>query len=263
MGEINDADVTIELQSIAANQDQNFNNIENMATNMQKKNAFSNTLSAVLGDLSAQNWNHPSGQGWPLIDWNKVDGLDKFFDNQNSWIIRNQVIADTSEELAKLQFAGSAISQQDLLGSEWFESWLFDKALAPDDNIKRLLFWYGEDFGTDLEAEPKGGVRVIDWALWKQNFITANDLGKAILLKNLTVLASRVDGWKEAADIHMLVFNGNSDALKAIALVKGDKNLGTNVIGKWKEIASDSSNEKLKKIAGEVLKIHEIKIEAP
>ncbi|MEN8755209.1 MAG: hypothetical protein ABF332_04535, partial [Akkermansiaceae bacterium] len=57
----------------------------------------------------------------------------------------------------------------------------------------------------------------------------------------------------EVADMHMLVFNGNNDTLKAIALVKGLKNLGTDIVNKWRDIVDNSSNLKLKVLAEAVL----------
>ena len=258
MGAIDEATAELELQNIVADQEQNFTNLEGLTTDLEKKNAFSTILSDVLGNLAIQQWNPPSG-AWPIVDWGKVDKLDNFFQDQFNWIIQDEVIADTAKTLAKLQFSGSVVFQQTSLASGWFESWLLEKVLAPDDNIKRVIFWYGEDFGSDLEGE----IRVINWNLWEQTFNAANDLGKAIILKNLTVLASRVDGWENVADIHMLVFNGNNDALKAIALVKGHKNLGDGVIDKWKDIAQNSTNAKLKNLAQEVLERQQIEIEQP
>lgn len=261
-GDIDYVAAELEFQKIVAAQEDNFNNLEGSKAELEKKDLFSLILEDSLGILADQDWNHPLGD-WPIIDWEKVNGRGSFFQDQFNWIIKDGVIADTAENLARLQFSGSILSQQTLLGSSWFESWFLDQATASDDNVKKLLFWYSEDFGADLKKTPEKGVRVVDWNLWRQSFDAADELGKAIILKNLTMWASRVDGWKTASDIHLSVFNGNNDALKAIALVKSDKNLGDEVISKWKDMALNSRNIKIKRLAQDVLALYQIEIGKP
>lgn len=240
------------LENIMNSQEQSFTDLEALETDLEKKNSFSAIISDVFGDFDDQPWAHPTGQ-WPIVDWNKVDTLEGFFSDQFDWIVQEEAIADTPVELAKLQFCGSVVAQQGALGSTWYQSWLLDQALAGVGNTKLLVFWYGEDYGVDIEPNPDEPMRVIDWAPWSQAFNGADDLGKAIILKNATALASRFDGWGEVADMHMLVFNGNNDTLKAIALVKGHKNLGTDIVNKWRDIVDNSSNLKLKVLAEAVL----------
>ena len=61
------------------------------------------------------------------------------------------------------------------------------------------------------------------------------------------------DDWDKLKEIHLSVFNGNDDDLKAIALVKGSASLGDAVIAKWTDLAENSTNAKLKSLAQEAI----------
>jgi hypothetical protein len=234
------------------------------STDVEKKNQLSIVLNSIANNVLNRQWLHPSGPEWPILDWTKVDKIDSFFKDQFEVVNTVGVVAQSNKDAARFAYAASLLSRISTLGEPWFQSWLREISKGNDSNLKRLVFIsvndLGEDYLNALDAES-GEQLVVDWNAWKQAYDQSNKLGKAILLKSMTRLALITDNWEKLKEIHLSVFNGNDDELKAIALVKGDNGIGQEIVTEWKEIAKNSTNAKLKKLAQEVLDRQQIEIE--
>ena len=134
----------------------------------------------------------------------------------------------------------------------WFEDWLFVLAKSSNENLKRLLFFTISNFGEDM-LKGSDTLRAIDWNKWETAFNQSDNLGKSLLLVCMTDLASRSEDYEKVATIHIGVFNGTNDDLKAIALYTGVKKLGPGVVIKWQDIADNHPNPKMKILAQELL----------
>lgn len=149
----------------------------------------------------------------------------------------------------ELRGSGALILDAMAKGETWAEQWLLEAAEGADDNMKRMMYWFSGDFGADMEQPA----RVVSWTEWQQAFNAANDLGKAIILKNMTLLAVFKEEFTTAAAIHTSVLNGTNRELKAIALTYGHEDLGSSVKTLWEGIANDTSDAHLKALAEEAL----------
>lgn len=232
----------------------------------EKKQLFSDILQEIANPVLSRQWIHPSDADWPLVDWARVNKADSFFDDQVKIIKTVGVVAQTDNEIARFVYTRNLLSCSASTGEPWFQSWLLNIAKDNDTNLKRLVFMSVDELGidhhrvTDFET---GDTFETNWDAWKQAYDQSNKLGKAILLKCMTRLALITDNWEKLKEIHLSVFNGNDDELKAIALVKGDNGLGDEIVTKWKGISENSTNAKLKNLAQEVLERLQIEIVEP
>jgi len=229
------------------------------ASNEDKTIQFPNILDSIAHDVLLKQWVHPTNGAWPLVDWTRVDKLDSFFDNQSNVVETKGVVADSDDQAARFAYAHSLISASSASGESWFQVWLLNLAKENDSNLKRLTFLSADECGVDFnktQSSESGEQFVVDWNAWKFSYDQSNKLGKAILLKCMTRLAIITDNWDKLKEIHLSVFNGNDDDLKAIALVKGSSSLGEAVIAKWTDLAENSTNAKLKNLAQQALTRH-------
>ena len=232
----------------------------------EKKQLFSNILEEVGNPVLSRQWAHPSGVDWPLVDWPRVDKLESFFDDQFKVVETVGVVAQTNNEMARFVYAGRFLSVFASNGKLWYQDWLLNHAKGNDSNLKWLIFFNVDELGIDHHrvVDFESGEKFeMDWNAWKLAYDQSNKLGKAILLKCMTRLALITEDWAKLTQIHLSVFNANDDDLKATALVKGDNGLGDGVIDKWKDIAQNSANAKLKNLAQEVLERQQIEIKKP
>lgn len=255
------------LQQIKADQDQisaqiradypNFNEAEPANKIIQ----FSSILNQVGSSVYSKAWNYSGNASLPIVDWNQVDKIGSFEEDQDKLIINNDLVIilldnQTNNEAARLRTMASLINHYCLEGRNWFGDWIQAKAKANDDNLKWLVYRCADNFSENYYNSTKtvpGDELAVDWAAWKATFDQSNKLGKAILLKCMTRLAITTDSWEKVREIHLSVFNGNDDDLKAIALVKGNSKLGDAVIAKWNDLAENSTNLKLKSLAQQAI----------
>lgn len=226
------------------------------ASDTEKRNQFTAMLNSVAGAVFAKQWEHPTNENWSLVDWSKVDTLDNFFSNQTEVLENVGVVADTNDEAARFGLAYSLVSAGSSSGADWFQVWLMNQAQANDSNLKWLVYFSADDLGIDnfkFDTDGKREVLTVDWNAWKQAYDNSNKLGKAILLKCMTRMALITKQWDRLKEIHLSVFNGADDELKAIALIKGDNGLGDTVMAKWSDIANNSTNAKLKSLAQQII----------
>ncbi len=152
--------------------------------------------------------------------------------------------------------AGSLILSAALDGEQWGKKLLLDIAQRPDGNLKRLTYWSAKHFALDWNTrESESGSAApwpVNWTAWQQAYNASNALGKAIILKNATMLAVRRSDFAVAATINLSALSGTDRELKPIALAFGDPALGSAVTAKWAEIAGNASDPQMQALAQEV-----------
>ncbi len=222
-----------------------------------KGDKFTLMLREIAGAILERQWIYPGETEWPLIDWSKVNSVSNLINDQKKIIETSHVVAQNDEELAKI---GAVVEATIIMGSNasvWYEDWLLSLAKGSNTNLKRLVFLTTKSFGEDMEEET-GSTRIVDWNKWEAAFNQADKLGKALLLVCMTDLAGRNENYTKLTAMHLSVFEGTNDDLKAIALYAGDRSLGPAVISKWQDIADNHSNVKLKALAQELLNRHSV-----
>jgi len=235
------------------------------ADNVAKQGLFSGILNDIAGSLLSKQWVYSGGGDWPVVDWNLVDKMENFFEDQDKDLLYDSEIikiAQDNEEAAKAVWLVHLLSVPCSDGETWYGDWLQNIAKGGDTNLKRIVYRSVEDFGEDRANKYPDQEPVADWNAWKQSYDQSNQLGKAILLKCMTRLALITEDWDKLKQIHLSVFNGNDDALKAIALIKGNSKLGDDVIVKWTDLAENSTNAKLKSLAEQVVARHTGEVES-
>lgn len=186
----------------------------------------------------------------------RVGSLMTFFSNQSDWVIADEAVCSTAEQLAELQFAASVIASYSAIGDAWFGEWVRNIATAPDSNLKWLTYWSIVDFGEELAVTEHAPIRVIDWQAWRTVYSSANLLGKAIILKCLSSLGQKTREPEEIDHIQSLAFADSSEALKAIAIASGSNASGASIQAEWNDLAANSSNPKLKALAAEAIALY-------
>lgn len=205
-------------------------------------------LAASENYLTSQ-WAEPSG-GWKLIEFPSDELLTVAEVRQQPW--RNssftKLVAQNEEEAVKLRGAGALMAVAASDGEQWGAGLLLDIASRPESNIKRLTYWFTSDFASD-----KGIIDwEIDWNEWQETYDESDPWGKAIILRNVTMLAVRRNEFSVAATINLSALSGANRELKAIALAFGNPALGAAVTARWAEIADDASDPQLQALAQEV-----------
>lgn len=218
---------------------------------------YEELIVAAGGDVLTATWPAPSG-GWKLFDF-PVSGnptVETVVGQQAQKVSNTKLIAQNETEAARLRGAGSLILGAALEGEQWGEKLLLDIAQRPDNNIKRLAYWFTKHFAQDwhTKGESATGAPVwpVNWSAWQQAYNAANPLGKAIILRNITTLAVRRNEVATAAAINLAALSGTDRELKAIALAFGDPALGSAVTAKWAEIANNAADPQLQALAQEV-----------
>lgn len=230
----------------------NYPHIDTLA-DPAKKTQLSAVITEVAGALLTKNWNHSSGQAWPLLDWNKVTNIETFYKDQREFLASPNPITQNVDEAAKFQFSGQYVFAASTVGEQWFRDWLRAELTGNQQNMKMLLFWNIEELGIDhARAESTTPINA-EWATWQLTFDQSDKIGKAILLKCLTRWAHLTDDWDTLKAIHLSVFNGVDDDLKAVALVSSDLHMGDDVRAKWQDLADNSTNLKLKALAQQAI----------
>ncbi|RBP45726.1 hypothetical protein DES53_102108 [Roseimicrobium gellanilyticum] len=198
--------------------------------------------------LSA-NWTIPAG-GWKLIEFPTGSNitLQGAQDQQRNKAYYTKLVAQNETNAMRLRGAGALMLDAASSGEQWAGTLLLDIAQRSDSNIKLLTYWSTRDFGQDANAIAW----TVDWNAWQQAYNAADSLGKAIILRNITMLAVRKNEFPVAAAINLSALSGTDRALKAIALAFGDPAFGASVTAKWTEIASDASDPQLQALAQEV-----------
>jgi hypothetical protein len=223
-------------------------------TDELKVQKFDELISQIGNPPLQRQWNYPGNPQWPLLDWEKVDKLDKLREDQLDVINLVGVVAQNDQEAAKLSVTGWILFNCGRDMEPWYEKWIFNLAKSQNANLKRLAFWHIRHFGEDIgESDETEGIRVIDWMQWGQTFNQSDSLGKAILLVCMTDLALIKEEFEKVAELHVSLFNGTNDDLKAIALYTGTRKLGAAVVAKWQDIADNHPNPKMKALAQEAL----------
>lgn len=226
-----------------------------------KKTQLSAIITEVTGAILAKNWNHESGSNWPLLDWNKVTSIDTFYKDQRDFLSSPNPITQNVDEAARFDFSGLFLAAASTVGEQWFRDWLRAEVTGNNQNMKMLLFWNVEDLGVDhARAENTNPINA-EWATWQTTFNQADKIGKAILLKCLTRWANVTNQWDTLRAIHLSVFNGNDNDLKAVALVSGDIHIGDQVMAKWQDLADNSPNQNLKSLADQAIKKYTVNVD--
>ncbi len=217
-----------------------------------KGEKFTLMLQEIAGMILGRQWTYPGGGEWPLIDWSKVLSLSNLVHDQRQILETTHTVAQSDEELAKIC---ALIEGTVTMGTEaelWYEDWLLSLAKSSNANLKRLVFLTTSSFGEDISRKT-GATRTIDWNKWESAFNQSDNLGKALLLVCMTDLALRKEEFAKVTELHLGVFNGTNDNLKAIALHSGTRKLGAAVVAKWQDIADNHANPKMKALAQEAL----------
>ena len=211
---------------------------------------------AASEGLLAATWPVPPG-GWKLLVFPATGNLTlRDVANQASQKASyTKLVAQNETEAVRLRGAGSLMLSATLDGEQWGEKLLLDIAQRPDGNTKRLTYWFTEHFAQDwhTQGESATGAPVwpVNWTAWQQAYNAANALGKAIILKNATMLAVRRSDFGVAATINLAALSGTDRELKAIALAFGDPALGSAVTAKWAEIAGNAADPQMQALAQE------------
>ncbi len=226
------------------------------ATDSEKTATYEQLLLASAEDmLGATPWTPPPG-GWKLFEFGGEISLQEVATQQSYKTLYTKVVAANETEAAKLRGLRVLAGVMAAEGEIWAEDLLLDIAQRPDDDLKRLIYWSTDHFGEDMVA-PRPS-RAVDWTKWQAAFDAANQLGKAIILRNVVMLAVRKNDFATAAAIHSSIFSGADRELKAIALAFSSPHFGQTVIDQWKAIAADGSDAELQALAQELLEQHEI-----
>ena len=214
---------------------------------------------ASQGMLST-NWPPPPA-GWKLIVFPASGNLTLQDVREQAWekVYSTKLVAQNDTEAVRLRAAGGLLVGAVVEGEEWASMLLLDVAQRPDSNIKRLAYWFTQDFAIDWnpQRESESGVPSavpvwqVDWNAWQQAYNAANALGKAIILRNVTMLGIRREQVTTAAAINLAALSGTDRELKSIALAFGAAALGSAVTAKWAEIAADASDPQMQALAQE------------
>lgn len=205
-------------------------------------------VAASEGILSA-SWTPPAG-GWKLLDFPAQGNLSVQQVVDQPWLkaSNTKIVAQNETEAVRLRGAGALLLNASIEGGQWGEKLLLDIAQRPDGNLKRLAFWFTRNFGQDVNAIAWSP----DWSAWQQAYTSANALGKAIILRNLTMLAVKTNEFSVASNIYVSALSGSDRELKAIALVFSHPALGSAVTQKWNEIADNGSDPQFQALANEM-----------
>ena len=217
-----------------------------------KGEKFTLMLQEIADPILGRQWTYPGGGEWPLIDWSKVSSLSNLVHDQRQILETTHTVAQSDEELAKVC---ALVEGTVTMGTEaelWYEDWLLSLAKSSNANLKRLVFLTTSSFGEDISRKT-GATRAIDWNKWESAFNQSDNLGQALLLVCMTDLATRSEEYAKVTAIHIGVFDGTNDDLKAIALYTGIKKLGPALVIKWQYIADNHPNPKMKILAQEAL----------
>lgn len=221
-----------------------------------KATKWEEAVVAASEGLLSSTWPTPTG-GWKLLDF-PVSGnlsLKVVADQQAQKASYTKLVAQNETEAVRLRGAGALMLNAALEGEQWGEKLLLDIAQRPDSNIKRLTYWFtkyfAQDWHTQGESATGAPVWTVNWSAWQQAYNAANSLGKAIILRNITILAVRRSEVATAATINLAALSGTDRELKAIALAFSDPALGSAVTAKWKEIANNTSDPQLQALAQE------------
>ena len=203
---------------------------------------------AAAEGLLAKEWTAPSA-GWKLLSFPTSGNLllQDIRDQPSQAASNTKLVAINETEAVQLRGAGALILSAALDGEQWGSKLILDIAQRPDGNLKRLTYWFANNFGQDAVDTTWP----VDWNAWQQVYDTADALGKAIILKNVTMLAIRHADYTTAAAINLSALSGTDRELKAIAIAFGDPALGTTVTAKWLELANNSSDQQIKALAQE------------
>ena len=219
-------------------------------------------LSASEG-LLATEWPEPVG-GWKLVEF-PVEGnltIEEVRNQQSSNAYYKKIVAQNEANAVRLRGVQGLILNAALEGQQWGEKLLLDITQRPDSNMKRLAYWFMRDFAQDWNTRESGNSPTppwpVDWSAWQQSYDAANSWGKAIILRNITMLAIRRNEVATAAAINLAALSGTNRELKAIAIAFGDPALGSAVTAKWVQIGNNASDAQLQALAKEVCAKFEI-----
>lgn len=219
-----------------------------------KVDKFTLLLQEVAGPILARQWIYPSSNVWPLVDWARVSSLPNLIKDQVVVIETTHAVAQSDEEMARICILLNLIIKSGSEVEPWYENWLLSLAKSSNTNLKRLVFNISPGFAEDIgETGNTEGIRAIDWEAWETAFNQSDDLGKALLLVCMTDLALRKEEFAKVTELHIGVFNGTNDDLKAIALHSSTRKLGAAIVAKWQDIADNHANPKMKALAQEAL----------
>ena len=219
-------------------------------TNPEDKAGVWKALIVDAGDgILSQTWTEPAG-GWKLLEFPAQGDISVQQVVTQAWekVSKTKLVAQNDADAVRLRGAGALLQLVSADGEEWGEAFLLDIAQSPDGNLKRLTYWFTRNFGQDVNAI----VWSPDWVAWQQAYTSANALGKAIILRNLTMLAVKTNEPSVACNIYVSALSGSDRELKAIALVFSHPALGSAVIQKWNEIANNGSDPQLQVLANEM-----------
>ena len=184
-------------------------------------------IAASEGMLTG-TWPEPSG-GWKLLEWPQGSNLtvEDVRSQQGSKVLYTKVIAQNATEAVRLRGAQGLMLNAALEGEQWGEKLLLDIAQRPDSNIKRLAYWFAHDFAQDWHTQGESAtdapVWPVNWNAWQQAYNAADTLGKAIILRNVTMLAVRRNEFVVASAINLSALSGTDRELKANPRSHGEK----------------------------------------
>lgn len=205
-------------------------------------------VSAFSGGMLSSVWPEPPG-GWKLVEFPTTGNLALQEVRDQAWkkAEYTKLVAQNETEAARLRGAGALMLSAASDGKQWGEKLILDIVQRPDGNVKWLTYWYARDFGQDAN----GIAWPVDWPAWQSAYDQSNALGKAIILRNITMLALRSGQFETSRAINLAALSGTDRELKAIALAYGHPDLGSEVTAKWDQIAEDASDPQLQALAQE------------
>lgn len=221
------------------------------ATDQQIKAAKWQLLVELASEsFLSDEWTAPSA-GWRLIEYPSTGNLTREDIRYQPRRIASytKLVAQNETEVVKLRGAGALLATAASDGEEWGSILLLNIAGGNENNIKRLAYWFTIDFAIDKEAIDWS----VDWIQWHQVYNNSDTWGRAIILRNILLLAHRVNNFDIASAISLSALNGSNRDLKAIALAFGDPVYGEAVHARWEQLANDSSDPQIQALAQEAM----------
>ena len=237
--------------------------LEKLPTDLQKKKKFDQIINEVGGDVLKADWTHLLGRDQALVNWEKVEDMNNLIEARGELLVVDDTLAKSEDSFAVIGALSWLIRNMNSSGSSWFKSWLEGQISSSEiTNLRWLVYWSAADFGSESHVIiQESGHPAHNWDLWKKMYLDADELGKAIILKNVTKIAEISEDGETAEEIQLLALSGKNIEHQAIALVKCHHDYGDRVVRKWREIAKKSSNMLIRKLAQEVLECQQLELE--
>jgi len=264
------------VEPIAADQSSEFN--EETIRSIQESTTASDQFNQLVQEftassnpaIKAQKWEailNEFGQSLLAVSWEDSDNWD-MVDFPATGVITIEEVAQNAElkaaytrlaakdesEAARLRGIGSLLRTMVSDGEEWAEELILDISQRSNTNLKWITFWFAKNFGQDANKFDYP----INWTAWENAYMSANALGKAIILQNITMIAIRSGEIDAARRINLEALSSSNRQLQAIAIAFGHPDLGSEVIDAWETISEDTSDSQLQALANEALSKYKV-----